>query len=58
MLASEMPLAAGVFFDRCVLMPHADGNDKYVRWLEILAASSTFLIAALVLYMVFRYKPR
>jgi hypothetical protein len=38
-------------------MPRPDGNDKYVRWLEILAAASTFMIAALVLYMVFRYKP-
>jgi len=34
-----------------------EGDDRKVIYLEFLAASSIFFIVALVLYMVFTYKP-
>jgi hypothetical protein len=33
------------------------GDDRKVIYLELVAASSIFFIVALVLYMVFTYKP-
>ena len=38
---------------------HSNGNgdEKKVIYLELVAASSIFFIVALVLYMVFTYKP-
>jgi hypothetical protein len=34
-----------------------EGDDRKVIYLEFIAASSIFFIVALVLYMVFTYKP-
>jgi hypothetical protein len=36
---------------------HEEGDDRKVIYLEFIAASSIFFIVALVLYMVFTYKP-
>ena len=36
---------------------HSDPDDRKVILLEFVAASSIFLIVALVLYMVFTYRP-
>ncbi len=35
----------------------SDPNERKVIFLEFVAASSIFLIVALVLYMVFTYRP-
>jgi len=36
---------------------HADPDEKKVILLEFVAASSIFMIVALVLYMIFTYRP-
>jgi len=36
---------------------NGNGDEKKVIYLELVAASSIFFIVALVLYMVFTYKP-
>lgn len=36
---------------------HPDPNEKKIIFLEFVAASSIFFIVALVLYMVFTYRP-
>ncbi len=36
---------------------HDEGDDRKVIYLEFVAASSILFIVALVLYMVFTYKP-
>jgi hypothetical protein len=35
----------------------SDVDEKMVVWLELVAASAIFSIVALVLYMVFSYRP-
>lgn len=35
----------------------AEGDEKRVVYLELVAAAAIFTIVALVLYMVFSYKP-
>jgi hypothetical protein len=36
---------------------NSDREEKQILWLEVLAASSIFCVIAIVLYMVFQYKP-
>ena len=39
-------------------MPEPNREERQVVYLELIAASAIFLIIAIVIYMVFSYRPR
>jgi hypothetical protein len=45
------------FWARRGAMQDLERNEKHIVMLELLAASSIFFIAAIVLYVVFQYRP-